>query len=74
MQKLASIVSFGFYRVLICRFLCNLLISRFVLTLKTGRGHGRIGTPKGKVVRVSGDGPLRGAGLSVFVAQFAARA
>ena len=72
MQKLASIVSFGFYRVLICRFLCNLLISRFVLTfrintyIETGRGHGPVETPKGKVVRVSGDGPLRGAGAIGF--------
>ena len=66
MQKLASIVSFGFYRVLICCFLCNLLISRFVLTLKTGRGHGPVETPKGKVVRVSGDGSLRGAGAIGF--------
>ncbi len=42
--------------------------------IKTGRGHGPLETPKGKVVKVSGDGPLRGAGLSVFVAQVAARA
>src|SRR5580700_9454227 len=41
--------------------------------INTGRGHGPVETPKGKVVRVSGDGPLRGAGLSVFVAQVAAR-
>jgi hypothetical protein len=41
--------------------------------IKTGRGHGPVETPKGMVVRVSGDGPLRGAGLSVFVAQVAAR-
>jgi hypothetical protein len=53
--KLASIVSFGFYRVLIYCFLCNLLISRFVLTfrlntyIETGRGHSPVETPKGKV-------------------------
>src|ERR1700719_2671096 len=41
--------------------------------IKTRRGHGPVETPKGKVVRVSADGPLRGAGLSVFVAQVAAR-
>jgi hypothetical protein len=41
--------------------------------MKTGRGHGPVETPKGKVVRASGDGQLRGAGLSVFVARVAAR-
>ena len=41
--------------------------------INTGRGHGPVETPKGKVVRVSCDGPLRGAGLSVFVARVATR-
>ena len=41
--------------------------------IKIGRGHGLIGSPKRKARSFSGDGPLRGTGLSVVVAQVAAR-